>query len=65
MSSNTSNPLKIVDVTSVDHETAEEMLEAATSQGFLFIEGHDFTQEEVDMLFEVSKQFFALPDPYK
>mmetsp|Transcript_488 Transcript_488/g.554 ORF Transcript_488/g.554 Transcript_488/m.554 type:complete len:342 (+) Transcript_488:46-1071(+) len=65
MSSSTSNPLKIVDVTNVDENTAEELLEAATSQGFLFIEGHDFSKEEVDMLFAMSKEFFALPDSYK
>lgn len=65
MSSDNSNPLKIVDITSVDQQTAQVLLDAATSQGFLFIEGHGFSQEEVDMLFEISKEFFTLPESYK
>lgn len=59
------NPLKIIDISTVDDKTAEEMVGAAGSQGFLFIEGHTFTQEEVDALFKVSKEFFELPNSYK
>ncbi|ODV78132.1 Clavaminate synthase-like protein [Suhomyces tanzawaensis NRRL Y-17324] len=60
-----SNPLQIVDISLVDAATAEELLNAATSQGFLFVEGHDFEQSEVDHLFELSRQFFELPSEYK
>lgn len=60
-----SNPLKIIDISSLDGKTGDEMVQAAGSQGFLFIEGHHFTQEEVDLLFQVSKEFFALPSAYK
>ena len=61
----TSNPLKIVDITTVDVLTGDELLDAATKQGFLFVEGHGFTQGEVDKLFAVSQEFFALSPEYK
>lgn len=60
-----SNPLKIVDISRVDEKTARELLDAATTQGFLFIEGHGFSQDEVDKLFSLSKEFFELPQEYK
>lgn len=56
-----SNPLAIVDVTTLDAATGNKVFEAANSQGFLFIEGHGFSQEEVDFLFSTSKEFFDLP----
>lgn len=59
------NPLKIVDVSDINDITAEQILDAATSQGFLFVEGHGFTGEEVASLFELSKKFFELPADYK
>lgn len=59
------NPLQIVDVTNIDLSTADELLNAATSQGFLFVEGHGFSAEEVSELFQLSKEFFKLPENYK
>lgn len=59
------NPLKIVDISKIDDYTAQELLDAATSQGFLFVEGHGFSEEEVKDIFEVSKEFFELPESYK
>lgn len=46
-------------------EAAEAVLDGFSSQGFLFVDGHDFTQDEVDHFFELSKQFFALPQEVK
>ncbi|EGW35501.1 uncharacterized protein SPAPADRAFT_58740 [Spathaspora passalidarum NRRL Y-27907] len=61
-----SNPLKIVDISQDDQALVQkQLLDAATTQGFLFIEGHDFTQQEVDSLFELSNEFFKLPHEYK
>lgn len=60
-----SNPLKVVDISHVDSLTGKELLEAAATQGFLFVEGHGFTAEEVQVLFDVSKQFFELPEAQK
>lgn len=59
------NPLKIVDVSEVNEIAAEELLNAATSQGFLFVEGHGFSAEEVSELFSLSKNFFELPEEEK
>lgn len=59
------NPLQIVDVTKVDESTAQELLNAATTQGFLFVEGHGFSEEEVAGFFQLSKEFFELPEDYK
>ncbi|KAG7665993.1 uncharacterized protein J8A68_000423 [[Candida] subhashii] len=59
------NPLKIIDLSNEDQETAEELVQAAATQGFLFIEGHNFTQAEVDQLFQISREFFHLPHDYK
>lgn len=60
-----SNPLQVVDISKVDRATGKELLEAATSQGFLFVEGHGFTSEEVQRLFDTSKEFFELPEAQK
>ncbi|RLV92206.1 hypothetical protein JA1_003329 [Spathaspora sp. JA1] len=61
-----SNPLKVVDISQTDQVLVQkQLLDAATSQGFLFIEGHDFTQQEIDSLFELSREFFNLPHEYK
>ncbi|ODV59725.1 Clavaminate synthase-like protein, partial [Ascoidea rubescens DSM 1968] len=56
-----SNPLQIVDFKQRDeHKIASELLDAAMNQGFLFIDGHDFSQDEVSHLFLISKHFFDL-----
>ncbi|EMG48433.1 hypothetical protein SBY92_003321 [Candida maltosa Xu316] len=60
-----SNPLKVINISQSTPTIAKELLDAATSQGFLFLEGHDFTQKEVDQLFDLSKDFFNLPTDYK
>ncbi|EEQ36688.1 hypothetical protein EJF18_10836 [Clavispora lusitaniae] len=59
------NPLKIVDISQINDSTAKDILDAATSQGFLFVEGHGFSAEEVADLFKMSKEFFELPEEYK
>ncbi|KAI5955262.1 hypothetical protein KGF54_001823 [Candida jiufengensis] len=60
-----SNPLQIVDITNPIDQTSRKLLNALTTQGFVFIEGHDFSQLEVDQLFNLSKEFFNLPLKYK
>ncbi|KAK6455002.1 uncharacterized protein RJT20DRAFT_97620 [Scheffersomyces xylosifermentans] len=65
MTQTDSNPLQIVDITTVNQETADQLFGAARTQGFLFLEGHEFTQEEIDSVFDLSKQFFELPHSYK
>lgn len=53
------NPLQIVDVSEVNPKVASELLDAATSQGFLMVEGHGFTKQEIAELFKTSGEFFA------
>lgn len=65
MSENKENPLKVVDVSSVDQVTADSILDGFASQGFLFVDGHDFTQEEVDHFFAISKEYFTQPHSEK
>lgn len=57
----TSNPLEIVDISCITKSTSLQILKSLQTQGFLFLDGHDFSQEEVDQLFTISQKFFMLP----
>lgn len=59
------NPLRIIDISNDNESTAKDLVEAMATQGFLFIEGHDFTAQEIDDLFQISSDFFKLPHEYK
>lgn len=60
------NPLTTVDISKPDKVTvAKELLDALVSQGFVFIDGHDFQADEVNKIFDLSKEFFKLPLEYK
>lgn len=65
MSSNNNsngNPLKVVDFKNPNTEQViADLYEAATTQGFLFIDGHDFSNEEVSNLLKLAQQYFELP----
>ena len=52
--------LAVVDVSNINQKTGDKLVEAASTLGFVFIEGSDFTQQEVDSMFDLSKQFFSL-----
>ena len=60
-----SNPLQVVDIGTLDAETGKNLLNAASSQGFLFVEGHGFLDREIRELFALSTGFFALDQKYK
>ncbi|QLG71983.1 hypothetical protein HG535_0C03360 [Zygotorulaspora mrakii] len=51
--------LRVVDISKPSGETTSSLFEAATLQGFLFIDGHDFSQLEVDELYAISQEFFC------
>ncbi|CAR28398.1 hypothetical protein ZYGR_0S00260 [Zygosaccharomyces rouxii] len=51
--------LSVVDISKPEEQILEPLLEAATKQGFLLIDGHAFTQSEVDELFTISEGFFT------
>lgn len=55
------NSVALVDVSEINQKVAAELVDAASTLGFVFIEGSDFTAEDVDEVFALSKQFFALP----
>lgn len=56
------NPLKIIDLKDPDkNKVARGILNACMNQGFLYVDGHDFTQDEVDDLLSLSQKFFGLP----
>ncbi|KAF3985847.1 hypothetical protein FT663_05001 [Candidozyma haemuli var. vulneris] len=59
------NPLEIIDISEVNTDSADRLLEAARTQGFLFIKGHSFTAKEIASVFELSEEFFKLPFEYK
>lgn len=59
------NPLQVVDILVPSQSASDELLHAALSQGFLFVEGHGFTQAEVDALFQLSQDYFLLPESEK
>ncbi|GAV54807.1 hypothetical protein ZYGR_0AS01300 [Zygosaccharomyces rouxii] len=54
--------LSVIDVSKPEKQTLQPLLEAATQQGFLLIDGHGFTQSEVDELFTICKRFFTGTD---
>lgn len=56
-----SNEVAIVDISKTNSKAAEELVQAASTLGFVFIEGSEFTAEDVDEMFALSQQFFALP----
>lgn len=51
--------LSVIDISQPESQILEPLLNAAANQGFLLIEGHDFTQKEVDELYGISEEFFA------
>ena len=61
-----SKVLEVVDISEPIESISDVLLDAARNQGFLFVDGHDFSQEEVDTLFGLSKRFFTeTPDEEK
>lgn len=53
--------LPIVDISNFDKPTGEKLFGAASTHGFLYIEGHCLSQAEIDDIFDLSEQFFQLP----
>lgn len=51
--------LSVVDISEPEGQILEPLLDAATQQGFLLIDGHDFTQCEIDKLFAICEGFFS------
>lgn len=48
-----------------DEQIAEELWNAATTVGFFSVINHGIPQEDIDQAFQVSKEFFSLPEKVK
>lgn len=59
------NPLQIVDISLTSKDIPRKIFETASSQGFLFVEGHNLRQKEVDRMFSFSTDFFSLTNEEK
>ncbi|KAI1945160.1 hypothetical protein LOZ57_004458 [Ophidiomyces ophidiicola] len=55
--------LPIIDISKATPEVGRAMLDAATKYGFLYVDGasSDFSNEDVESAFEMSRKFFASP----
>lgn len=48
--------LEIVDISKDDMQTAQALVRAASTLGFVFIEGSGFSQKDVDEAFQLVRQ---------
>ncbi|GAV27607.1 hypothetical protein PMKS-001075 [Pichia membranifaciens] len=53
--------LEVIDLLDTSEDNAKKIVDASSTQGFLMFEGHGFTQEEIDLLFQYSHDYFHLP----
>lgn len=53
MTDNLTNNLAIIDISKDDVETAKALVDAASTMGFVMIEGSGFTIDEVDKVFDI------------
>lgn len=60
--------IPVVNISPSNPKAAEELLSAASTYGFVFIENSEdvgILQQEIDRMFELSKEFFAAPAEVK
>ncbi|GAO45871.1 hypothetical protein G7K_0117-t1 [Saitoella complicata NRRL Y-17804] len=50
----------VIDISRFDEERAEKVLDAAINVGFLWIDGHGLSKDNVRSAFNLSRQFFTL-----
>lgn len=51
--------LPLVDLSDLSDENAQKLVEAASKHGFLVLKNHLLTREDIDGLFQVSREFFG------
>ena len=63
----TDSQIPIVDISSSNSNAAAELLSAAASCGFVFVENNSagIPARDIDQIFELSKQFFDSPNEVK
>lgn len=47
------SPLQVIDISNDSQETADALVKAASTTGFVLIDGSGFTQNDVDKAFEL------------
>lgn len=52
--------LEIIDLEDTSSDNAKKIVHASSTQGFLMFEGHGFTEQEIDLLFQYSHDYFKL-----
>ncbi|KAK9374056.1 uncharacterized protein V1513DRAFT_447130 [Lipomyces chichibuensis] len=57
----TDTVLPVIDISNPTAETGQKLYEAASTLGFVFIEGSEFTSDEINDMFALSKEFFSQP----
>ncbi|ODV90050.1 hypothetical protein CANCADRAFT_99951 [Tortispora caseinolytica NRRL Y-17796] len=60
-----SSPVTIVNISEINQDTAEKLLKAAHTQGFIYLSGTGLTQLDVNKAFDASRALFSLPDEEK
>lgn len=55
--------IPVIDISSTNAAASEELLSAASTHGFVYIENNDtgISSSTIDELFALSKKFFSLP----
>ncbi|KAF2439013.1 Clavaminate synthase-like protein [Karstenula rhodostoma CBS 690.94] len=59
--------IPMIDISNPTPDVAQQVLDAASTHGFLFVQQHDFLlpSEQVESMFNLSAQFFAQPTAQK
>ncbi|CAI6341266.1 unnamed protein product [Periconia digitata] len=65
--SNPNDTIPVIDISSSSAEVAQQVLDAASSHGFLFIKNDGITipPKDISDMFELSRQYFQQPDEQK
>lgn len=55
--------IPVIDIQHANTEAPKQLLDAATTYGFVFIENVEtgFTKQDIDHMFDLSNEFFATP----
>lgn len=51
--------LSVIDVSRIDSHTGDQILEAASKWGFLYVRNHGFTAEDLDRIFDLVRNGYC------
>jgi isopenicillin N synthase-like dioxygenase len=60
-----STSLPIIDISDLSDLNSKYLVQKASKHGFLLLKNHLLDKEEIDKLFDISKEFFSQPDEIK